>query len=66
MGVMKIVYKGLFGKPEEKRPLKDLGIDVSIILRWILGKWNRDHWLVVVNVVMNSWFYRKKGNFLTV
>jgi hypothetical protein len=29
-------YKTLVGKPEGKRPLEDLGIDGSIILKWVL------------------------------
>jgi hypothetical protein len=54
----------LVGKPEGKRSLEDLGVDGSIILEWILGKWgdgadwiqlaqDRDEWPAVVNTAMN-------------
>jgi hypothetical protein len=29
---------GLVGKPEEKSPLEDLGVDGKIVLKWILKK----------------------------
>jgi hypothetical protein len=27
------------GKPEGKKPVKDLGVDGKIILEWMFGKW---------------------------
>jgi hypothetical protein len=33
-------YRVLVKKPKGKKPLKDLGIDGMIILRWILRKWD--------------------------
>ena len=33
------VHKVLVGKPKGKRPLGDQDVDGSIILRWILRKW---------------------------
>jgi hypothetical protein len=39
MSEMRNAYKVLVGKLERKRPIGvNLGIDVSIILEWILGK----------------------------
>jgi len=38
MGEMKDVYSILYGKPEEKDHLEDLGVDGMIILEWLLGK----------------------------
>jgi hypothetical protein len=32
------VYRVLMGKPEEKRPLEDPGVDGRIILRWLFRK----------------------------
>jgi len=36
---MRNAHKMLVGKPEGKRPLRNLGVDGKIILEWILGKW---------------------------
>jgi len=53
------------GKPERNRQLGRPGVDGSIILSWILRKWNvegmdwndlaedRDRWRTIVNAVMN-------------
>jgi len=38
VGEMRNVYKILVGKPEGKRPLRDLDIDGRIILEWISEK----------------------------
>jgi len=38
MGDMKNAYKNLVRKPEKKNHSQDLGVDGSIILKWILGK----------------------------
>jgi hypothetical protein len=41
--VLMHVYKILVGKPQGKKPSKDLDIDENVILQWILekqcGKW---------------------------
>jgi len=42
---------------------EDLGVDVRIIVEWMLGKegrklwtgWSGDHWWAIVNTVMNLW-----------
>jgi hypothetical protein len=34
---MRNVHNIFVGKPEGKRPLRDLGIDGRIILEWMLG-----------------------------
>jgi hypothetical protein len=34
------IYRVLVGKPEEKRPLEDPGIDGWVILTWIFRKWD--------------------------
>jgi hypothetical protein len=44
MGERRSVYRVLVGKPEGKRPFGDLGVDESIILRWIIRKWNVGLW----------------------
>jgi hypothetical protein len=38
------VYRVLVKKPEEKKPLEDLGVDGSIILGWIFRKWDVWTW----------------------
>jgi hypothetical protein len=38
MGEGRGVYRVLVGRPEDKRPLEDLGVDGRITLRWTLGK----------------------------
>jgi hypothetical protein len=38
MREMRNAYRNLVGKPEGKRPLRDLGVDGGIILKWILSK----------------------------
>ena len=50
IGEKRGVYKILVGKSEEKVQSEDPGVDVRIILRWILRKWNvgiwtRSNWL---------------------
>jgi hypothetical protein len=37
VGDMRNAYKILVGKPETKRPLKNLGVDRRIILELVLG-----------------------------
>ena len=44
MGERRGVYRVLVGKPEEKRPLGDPGIDGRIRIRWIFRKWNVGLW----------------------
>jgi hypothetical protein len=38
MGEVRDAYNILVGKPEGRRPLEDLGVDVRTTLSWILGK----------------------------
>jgi hypothetical protein len=38
MGKTRIVHKALVGKPEGKDQSEDVGIDLKIILKWVLGK----------------------------
>jgi len=38
MGKMRNAHKIIVRKPEGKEHLEDLGVDVRIILEWILGK----------------------------
>ena len=40
MGDRKGAYRGLVGRPEGKRPLVDLDLDVKIILKCIFNKWD--------------------------
>jgi hypothetical protein len=35
---MKNAHRIMVGKPEEKRPLEDLDVNVNTILKWILRK----------------------------
>jgi hypothetical protein len=44
MGEGRDVYRVLVGKHEGKRPLVDSGLDESMILRWILKKWDVGVW----------------------
>jgi len=39
-GERRYVHRVWVGKPEGKNHLKDPGLDGSIILRWILRKWD--------------------------
>jgi hypothetical protein len=62
---------------KERDHLKDLGIDRTIILEWILKEigwegwaafiWLRigTKWQALVNMVMNFWVPQKMGSFLT-
>ena len=60
-----------WGNLQEREHLEDLGVDGTIILKWIFKKWDggvywiylaqdRDRWRVVMNAVMNvdcaGWF----------
>lgn len=58
------VHRFLTGKPEGEDCLKDLGINVRMILKWVLGKYGwrvwigelyqyRDQWQGLLNMVMN-------------
>ena len=52
-------------RPDGKRLLEDIGIDIRIILKWILKKWDEITWTgflwlrtgtafgIIVNAVMN-------------
>jgi len=65
MGKMKNAYKILVGKPEEKRPLRELRHrwedNIRMDLReiwfecvdWMHVAQNRDQWRALVNTVMN-------------
>jgi hypothetical protein len=44
MGDRRRVYRVLVRKPEEKRYLKDPGVDGRIILRWIFRKFDAVAW----------------------
>jgi hypothetical protein len=41
MGERRDAYRVLVGKPEERTYSKDPGVDVRIILKWILEKWDQ-------------------------
>jgi len=62
------MYTGFWwGNLRERGHLEDPGIDGSIILSWILRKYNvegmdwidlaedRDRWRTIVNAIMNLW-----------
>jgi hypothetical protein len=38
MGERRGAYRALLGKPEERRPLEDPGVDGRIILKWIFER----------------------------
>jgi len=44
MGEERGVCRVLVGKPEERRPKEDLGVDGWIILGWISGRWDVGIW----------------------
>ena len=44
MGGESGVYRVLVGKPEGRRPLRDLGVDGWIILGWISRRWDVGIW----------------------
>jgi hypothetical protein len=45
MGDRRGAYRVLVGRPEGRNHLKDLGIDGTIILKWIFKKWDGGHGL---------------------
>jgi hypothetical protein len=44
MGVRRVVYRVLVGKPEERDHLRDSGVDGKIILCWVFMKWDMGLW----------------------
>jgi len=44
VGEMRNAYKSLVRKLKERDHAEDLGVDVRIILEWILGKQGREGW----------------------
>jgi hypothetical protein len=48
MGEKRNVYMGLVRKLEEKKILKELPTDVSIILKWIFEKWDCRAWTELI------------------
>jgi hypothetical protein len=65
MGESRGIYRVLVGNLRERDHVEDPGVDWSIILRWIVRKWDvwgmdwielaqdRDSWRELVNAVMN-------------
>jgi hypothetical protein len=48
IGNMKNAYKILIGKPEQKRPAEDLGIEGKVTLQLILGKQGGKMWTGII------------------
>jgi hypothetical protein len=76
MGDRRDACRLLLGRPEGKNHTEDLGVDGSIMLKWLFKKWdgghgldysvlNRDRWLALVDAVMNLRVPLNVGNFLT-
>jgi len=40
-----LMFRVLVGRPEGKRPLRDLGVDGWIILGWISRRWDVGIWI---------------------
>jgi hypothetical protein len=65
MGEGRDMYRVWLGNLRERDHLRDLGVDVTMTLRWIFRKWkievmewigpaqDRDRWRTLVNAVMN-------------
>jgi hypothetical protein len=64
MGKRKVVYKVFEGKPKGRSPFERPGLNETIILKWILKKWdgyidwidltqNKSTWRALLNAVMN-------------
>jgi len=77
MGVRRVVYMDLVGKPEGKRPLgkprlrweDNSTLDLQEVgcggMDWIELAQDRDRWWALVNAVMNLRVLYNAGNFLT-